>query len=94
MLGKKEYANGQITYKTENDRLTYFFKNGNVKAEGFFLNDLMEGEWKFYRENGQLWQVGTFTNGKKNGLWVRYNRNGEPEYRERFLDNKKVKKPE
>jgi antitoxin component YwqK of YwqJK toxin-antitoxin module len=33
---------------TEN-KMTYYFKNGKVKADGFYENDLMEGEWNFYR---------------------------------------------
>ncbi|GAB6155380.1 hypothetical protein JCM17380_41310 [Desulfosporosinus burensis] len=61
--------------------LTYFFKNGKVKAEGTFENELMIGEWKFYRETGQLWQVGNFENGKKNGIWIRYDKNNQLEYK-------------
>lgn len=92
MLEKKEYANGQKVYEQNGDRLTYFFKNGRVKAEGFFIDELMEGEWKFYRENGQLWSVGNFKNGKKSGSWVRYDKEGKLEYDEIFVDNEKVKK--
>lgn len=74
MLKNKEYKNGQKTYELVGNRMTYYFKNGKVKAEGIYENNLMEGEWKFYRETGQLWQVGNFTNGKKNGTWIRYDK--------------------
>lgn len=66
-LTKKNYANGQKAHELVGARLTYFFKIGNVKAAGLFVNDNMKGKWKFYRETGQLWQVGSFTKGKKNG---------------------------
>lgn len=91
VLNKKLYANGQKTHELIGQKLTYFFKNGNVKAEGTYENELMKGEWKFYRETGQLWQVGTFENGKKNGSWIRYDRNNQLEYKEEFVNDKKVK---
>jgi antitoxin component YwqK of YwqJK toxin-antitoxin module len=92
MLENKEYVNGQKTYEFVGNKLTYFYKNGNIKAEGIFENDLMQGEWRFYRETGQLWQVGNFINGMKNGPWVRYDKTGKLEYSETFIENKIVKK--
>lgn len=92
MLDKKEYANGQKVYELKDDHLTFYFKNGRVKAEGDYQDSLMEGEWKFYRETGQLWQVGSFKKGEKNGAFTRFNRNNEIEYQETFEGGKKVKK--
>jgi len=91
MIENKQYANGQKVYELVGNKLTYYFKNGKVKAEGIYENDLMEGEWKFYRETGQLWQVGNFISGKKNGQWVRYDKNSKLEYSEIFKDDKLVK---
>lgn len=91
MLDKKNYTNGQKSLELIGNKLTYFFKNGKVKAEGLYENDQMEGEWKFYRETGQLWQVGNFKNGKKNGFWVRYDRSNQLEYHETFEDDKIIK---
>jgi len=67
MLDKKYCANGTPVYNLTGDRLTYYYKNGKLKAEGKYIKDKMEGEWLFYRETGQLWQVGNFKNGKKEG---------------------------
>ena len=92
MLSKKQYANGQKTYKLMDNMLTYFFKNGALKARGSFEDEKMQGEWKFYRETGQLWQVGNFKNNIKNGPWVRYDKNDIIEYNEVFEDGKIVKK--
>lgn len=72
--------------------MTYFFKNGKVKAEGLFISEIMEGVWEFYRETGQLWQVGNFNHGMKNGSWVRYDTNGKVEYQETFENIKQIKK--
>ncbi|HLF52609.1 hypothetical protein [Flavobacterium sp.] len=91
MLDKKNYANGQKIYELNGNKLTYFFKDGTLKAEGRFENGLMEGEWKFYRATGQLWQIGNFKNSMKNGTFMRYDKNDQLEYQENFEDNKIVK---
>jgi antitoxin component YwqK of YwqJK toxin-antitoxin module len=91
MLDKKNYANGQNVHELDGTKMTYFFKNGKVKAEGLFVDNSMEGEWKFFRETGQLWQVGNFAKGKKNGSWVRYDKNDQLEYQENFENDKIIK---
>lgn len=62
-MKQKRYANGQKTYEQKGDILTYFFKDGTVKATGKSINGMMQGEWKFYRATGQLWQVGSCRHG-------------------------------
>lgn len=69
MLERKKYSNGQSIYELTDERLTFYYKNGKIKAEGWFKNNLMEGQWIFYRESGQLWQVGNFSKGVKHGSW-------------------------
>lgn len=92
MMKKKQYANGQPTYEQTGDTLTYFFKDGKVKAQGASINGIMEGEWKFYRESGQLWQVGNFRNDQKHGPWIRYDKKGQLEYDEQFEEGKQLRK--
>ena len=85
------YKNGQIISEQKGNRLTYFYKNGKVKATGIFENNLMKGEWIFYRETGQLWQVGNFKDSIKHGHFIRYDRNDNVEYDENFENGKKIK---
>ena len=59
-MENKTYKNGQLISEQKGSHLTYFYKNGKVKAKGIFENNLMQGEWIFYRETGQLWQMGNF----------------------------------
>ncbi len=91
MMQKEHYVNGQKTYEQVGDKLTYFFKDGNTKAEGTSINKLMQGEWKFYRETGHLWQIGTFKDNKKHGKWLRFDKAGNVEYEEIFKDGKIAK---
>ncbi|MDR1055217.1 MAG: hypothetical protein LBL90_05210 [Prevotellaceae bacterium] len=90
-LGKDTYANRQKIYILEGTKLTFFFKDGKLKAEGSYENDMMQGEWKFYRATGQLWVIGYFKDDKKDGSWVRYDKNDRIEYNEEFKDGKLVK---
>ncbi len=85
------YANGQPVSVMEGDVLTYFFKDGSVKARGGFIDGKMEGAWVFNRAGGALWQEGAFKNGEKNGRWVRYHQDGAIEYDQEFVDGKPVK---
>jgi len=91
-MENKFYKNGEKAIELIGTKLTYYFKNGKVRAVGIFENEMMEGEWKFYRETGQLWSIGNFKNNMKHGSWVRFNRNDEIEYNEEFIENKIIKR--
>ncbi len=91
-MKQKRYANGQKTYEQKGDILTYFFKDGTVKATGKSINGMMQGEWNFYRATGQLWQVGNFKDDLKHGTWIRYDRSGNLEYEAYFENGKERKK--
>ena len=91
MMKNKAYSNGQKTFEQVGEELTYFFKNGKMKAQGISINGIMEGEWKFYRETGQLWQVGNFKEGLKNGSWIRYDKKDKLEYQETFTNGTLMK---
>lgn len=88
------YKNGQIISVVENGIMTYFFKDGTIKARGPYDDQDMDGEWTFYRENGQLWQIGHFKNGLKHGSWIRYDKAMDLEYDEVFYEGKIMKKKE
>jgi len=88
MKKDETYANGQRFLNLENDVLTYYFKDGLIKAHGPYVNDLMEGKWTFYKKGQILWQIGHFKAGVKNGSWTRYDVLGKIEYYETFEDGK------
>ena len=54
-----------------------YYKNGNLKYEGNFLNDLYDDvNGKYYYENGDVY-IGQFKNGEKYGEGLTYNKEGE-----------------
>lgn len=89
---QNKYANGQKAFEQKGTTLTYYYKNGLVRAKGKSINGLMQGKWIFYRESGMLWGTGQFKDNQKHGLWVRYDRKGKEEYREKFAHGKLVPK--
>jgi len=91
MLDKKYYANGTPVFDLTGDRLTYYYKNGKLKADGKYINGKMEGEWLFYRETGQLWEVGNFLDSMKHGSWTRYGRDDKVEKVQIFEKGKEIK---
>jgi len=92
MNGKTHYKNGQAIFEQDGDILSYYYKNGQLKARGTSIDGVMQGEWIFYRESGQLWQIGNFKDNKKHGSFIRYNREDEVEYNETFNEGKLLKK--
>lgn len=89
---KKLYANGQKAYEQKGGTLTYFYKNGLMRAKGKSIDGKMQGKWTFNRESGKLWGTGQFKDNKKHGLWLRYDRKGKEEYRAKFANGKLVSK--
>lgn len=50
----------------------YYYRNGNKKAEGIFINDKEDGPWRYYFEDGTLEQSGDYALGKALGTWRWY----------------------
>ena len=88
-IGNK-YKNGQPITKVEGELLTYFFENGEIKAQGKYINEKMEGKWIFNKKEGYLWQVGNLKNNKKHGPWIRSNPDGTIQ-KEQVFENGKIK---
>ncbi|NCC12211.1 MAG: hypothetical protein EOM32_02445 [Spirochaetia bacterium] len=86
------YANGQVEMMQSGNILTHYYKSGIVKSQGPLKENLMDGQWHFYRENGMVHQVGTYKKGVKDGPWVRYNKVGALEYEALFEEGKEVSK--
>lgn len=56
---------------------TSFYKNGNTKTVGQYLENVSYGFWEFYYENGEMRMTGSLKDGKNEGLWEYYYENGQ-----------------
>ena len=50
-------------------KATYFYDNGQVQQEGYFVKGKLEGTWVSYDENGNKTAIAEYKNGKKVGKW-------------------------
>ena len=50
-------------------KATYFYENGQVQQEGFFVNGKLEGYWVAYNEDGSKKSSGFYKEGVKVGKW-------------------------
>ena len=46
-----------------------YYKNGNIKYDGYFINDIYDGIGKYYYENGEYYD-GEFKNDLRNGKGI------------------------
>jgi antitoxin component YwqK of YwqJK toxin-antitoxin module len=87
------YNNGQRVAKQKGETLTYYFENGDVKAQGKYLDGIMQGKWIFNKKEGYLWQVGHFDEfGKQHGPWVVYDKNGAVQKEKYFEHGKQLRR--
>ena len=61
-----------------------FYKTGELKEEGEFIEGIKEGEWKYYYSNGVLEQKGKYVKGKTHGAWIWYYPNSKKHREEIF----------
>ena len=54
-----------------------YYSNLNIKSKGRFINNLKDGEWKFWYKNGQLALIENYNNGRKVGLYQSWFESGQ-----------------
>ncbi len=85
------YNNGQAVKEQKADVLTWFHKDGTIKAQGRCIDGSYEGKWEFYKKKGFLWGVGHFKDNQKHGKWIRYKADGSIEKEQMFEEGKEVR---
>lgn len=61
---------------TQDGKHVVYYDNGNVKAQGNYLNNRREGEWLFFYDNGKVALKKNFSKGEQVGEWAYYNQEG------------------
>lgn len=60
-------------------KVTYFYKDGNIKQQGFFNDKKVTGTWTTFDTSGRKTGVAKYKNGKKVGKWLLLTDNGMKE---------------
>jgi antitoxin component YwqK of YwqJK toxin-antitoxin module len=58
-------------------KATYFFENGQVQQEGYFVDGKLDGIWVSYNEAGDKIASGEFASGVKVGKWFFWSQNND-----------------
>ena len=66
------------------------YDNGQVKMDGWMMNDKRVGLWIAYYENGVRWSENEFRDGFKEGKSVTYYPNGIMRYRGHYIEDIKA----
>ena len=74
--------------KVHNGKGKEYYKNGNIKYDGDFVNNKYEGNGKYIYENGDYY-IGPFINGLKHGKGIIYYKNGNIMYDGDFVNDKR-----
>ena len=70
-----------------NGKGTEYYKNGNIKYEGDYINGKREGNGKFIDEDGNYY-IGQFKNDLRNGIGKVFLSNGINIYKGIFINDK------
>ena len=65
-------------YPKKTGEFLEFYGNGVLKASGKIKNDVMHGDWKWFRKDGVIMRSGSFKSGKQVGVWITYDQKGKP----------------
>ncbi len=66
----------KISKKPYTGKIETFYRNGNIKESGGFLNGKKDGIWVDYYQNGRLHFKAMYKLGKQEGIWKLFWRDG------------------
>ena len=74
-------------------KATYFYENGQVQQEGYFVNGKLDGIWVSYNESGEKIASGEYAAGVKTGKWFFWSqKEGKNSLSEVDFSNNKIEK--
>ena len=72
----------------KNGKGIMYYKNGNIKYDGEFINGKCEGTGKYVWEDGEYY-LGQWKNGLKHGKGILYYKDGSIKYDGGFINDKR-----
>lgn len=67
----------------------FYYKNGKIKKEGHFKENLETDYWYFYTKNSLKEKQGHYKKGIKDSWWLFYDNSGNINHKCQFKNNKK-----
>jgi antitoxin component YwqK of YwqJK toxin-antitoxin module len=58
-------------------KATYFYENGQVQQEGYFVDGKLDGIWVSYNEDGDKIASGEYVDGVKTGKWFFWSKDSQ-----------------
>ena len=80
-----DYYIGEMLNDKAHGKGILYYKNGNIKYDGDFVNDKFEGNGKYIWENGNYY-IGQWLNDKRHGKGILYYKNGNIKYDGDFVN--------
>ena len=82
----------EVAEDSQQSRTKYreIYDNGQVKMDGWMMNDKRVGLWIAYYENGVRWSENEYRDGFKEGKSVSYYPNGIMRYRGHYIEDMKA----
>lgn len=71
-------------------KVTWFYDDGTVAEEGFYLDGLKTGTWTSFNEKGQKTAIANWARDKKDGDCYIMHDNGQVKFKVVYSNNKKV----
>ena len=70
--------NTEVKLEKEGDlvKVTYFYKDGKVKEQGFFKDKKLTGTWVAFDTKGNKTTIAHYESGKKVGKWFMWKADG------------------
>ena len=76
--------------QTYDSTFTSYYQSGKIKSQGQYLNNNLDGKWKFYYESGSIKAKGFYKDSQADSLWMYYYENGTVSSKGELLKGKKV----
>ncbi|MEO8413020.1 MAG: tetratricopeptide repeat protein [Ginsengibacter sp.] len=70
-------------------KFTYYYKNGEISADGSYKNDLQEGKKLWYYANKKISEEGNYKNDKADGYFINYYNNGKASDEGWYVDDQR-----
>jgi len=75
---------------SDGDTIYEYYDNGQIKYEGNYKDDKVDGKWTWWYENGQKELESNYKDGKRDGKWTWWYENGQKECEGEYEDGHEV----